>query len=88
MQFEDNTAKTSAEAELAQLLPRAGGSIECNNTLIIQKMKQTKMAYVSPSVEAMSCKVEQGFQCSGEYCDGAMLENITESSHNPDASFN
>ena len=57
-------------------------------THLIQKMKQTKMAYVSPSVEAMSCKVEQGFQCSGEYCDGAMLENITESSHNPDASFN
>ena len=51
-------------------------------------MKENKKMYVSPSVEAMSCKVEQGFQCSGEYCDGAMLENITESSHNPDASFN
>ena len=33
-------------------------------------------------------KVEQGFQCSGTGCDGAVLENIHESSHNPDASFN
>ena len=51
-------------------------------------MKNMKHEYVSPSVETMDCKVERGFQCSGTGCDGAMLENITESSHNPDASFN
>ena len=51
-------------------------------------MKQNKKHYVSPSVEAMDCKVEQGFQCSGTGCDGAVLENIHESSHNPAASFN
>ena len=39
-------------------------------------MKQKKEQYVSPSVEAMNCKVEQGFQCSG--CDGGMLEGLTD----------
>lgn len=54
----------------------------------IIKMKENTKKYVSPCVEAMKCEVEQGFQCSGERCDGAMLENIHESSSNPDASFN
>lgn len=36
-------------------------------------MKQNKGKYVSPIVEAMNCKVEKGFQCSG--CEGSMLEN-------------
>ncbi|MCQ2295953.1 MAG: hypothetical protein MJZ45_00965 [Bacteroidales bacterium] len=39
-------------------------------------MKGNKKKYVSPCVEAMNCKVEKGFQCSG--CDGGMLQNLTE----------
>lgn len=39
-------------------------------------MKQNKKKYVSPSMETMNCKIEQGYQCSG--CNGSTLEGLIE----------
>lgn len=46
-----------------------------------------KEGYVSPVVEAMNCKVERGFQCSGTGCDGSMLQVLNEGG-NADLLFN
>lgn len=42
-------------------------------------MKQKNNTYVSPVVEAVECKIEKGFQCSGGVsCDGGMLEQFVD----------